>query len=94
MRRCAGRAVRVHAGRRLLVAVPDPTTWRLGSFRSVDPFRIHAYGLGAQVGESLACRLEERLGDDHVAWGRWLREELWAPGRRTTFNALEAQLGV
>lgn len=75
-----------------LVAVPDPVAWAADSFRSVDPFRIHAYALGAKLGEAVVSRLESRLGDDPAAWGAWLREELWAQGRRTTFADLEAQV--
>jgi hypothetical protein len=77
---------------RPLVAVPDPAAWALDSFRSVDPFRIHAYGLGARLGTTLVTGLDARFGEDPAAWGRWLREELWAPGRRAAFAELAAQL--
>jgi hypothetical protein len=72
--------------------VPDPVAWTADSFRSVDPFRIHACALGARFGEAVVSRLESRFGDDPAAWGGWLREELGAPGRRESFAELEALL--
>ncbi len=73
-----------------LAPVRDPVVWALDSFRSVDPFRIHAYALGSRLGDRLAARLASTFGDDTVAWGRWLKETLWAPGRRDTYAELEA----
>ncbi len=73
------------------VAVPEPVVWALDSFRSVDPYRAHAYAVGWRFAESLTDRLMAGFGEDPAAWGRWLREALWAPGRRDTFSEL-AQL--
>jgi hypothetical protein len=71
-----------------LVKVTDPVEWALDTFRSVDPFRVHAYVLGHSFARQVIERLAERFGEDHLAWGTWLRERLWAPGRRDTFEEL------
>ena len=77
---------------RPLVAVPDPAVWALDSFRWADPFRIHAYGLGARLGATLVARLDEGFGEDPAAWGGWLPDELWVPGRRAAFAELATLL--
>ncbi len=76
-----------------LVAIPDPVVWALESFHSIDPFRIHAYALGAHFADTLVAHLRATCGDDHEAWGRWLRDELWSQGRRQTFVELTAGVG-
>jgi hypothetical protein len=72
-----------------LVGVADPVVWALDTFRSIDPFRVHAYVLGRSFARSLLDRLAEQVGEDPKAWGTWLRERLWAPGRRDTFAELD-----
>jgi hypothetical protein len=73
---------------RPLVGVADPVEWALDSFRSSDPFRVHAYVLGEAFAGRLVDWLHARLVDDAPAWGSWLRETLWAPGRRDTIEEL------
>ena len=70
--------------------VSDPVIWTLDTFRSVDPCRVHAYALGAGLADTLVTSLQRWFGDETRAWGRWLRTQLWAPGRRTTFAELAA----
>ncbi len=71
-----------------LAPVPDPVLWALDSFRSLDPFRIHAYALGGDLAGAVLTHLRATFGDDHRSWGAWLRDELWAAGRRETFADL------
>jgi hypothetical protein len=75
------------------VDVGDPVIWASDSFLSVDPFRIHAYALGARYASALAEWLNESVGAEPAAWGRWLRDVLWAPGRRDRFADLLGLLG-
>lgn len=76
-----------------LVSVPDPVVWALDSFRSLDPCRVHAYPIGASFADATLASLRRWYGEDPRAWGGWLRERLWAPGRRSTFAEL-AQLAA
>ena len=71
-----------------LAGVAHPVVWALDTFRTIDPFRAHAYPLGRSFARVLVDRLEARLGEDPAAWGAWLRERLWAPGRPDRFADL------
>lgn len=66
---------------RLAVDVGNPVLWALDSFRSIDPVYVHNYVLAAVWARQLVEKLEHALGRDYPAWGKWLRDNLLAPGR-------------
>jgi hypothetical protein len=67
-----------------LATVGDPVLWAVDSFRSVDPFHIHAYLIGAKAAEATFTYLSGARGDDPGSWGPWLATNLFADGRRRT----------
>lgn len=67
-----------------LAPVGDAVMWAADSFRSIDPFHIHSYLIGAQVADVTLAHLTESFGDDTASWGRWLADNLFVDGRRRT----------
>lgn len=74
--------------------VAHPAAWAADSFRSVDPFHVHAYLVGAGVAEATVRHLAGHLGDDPSAWGPWLREGFYESGRARHVLDKAAGLGI
>ncbi|MEA3511215.1 MAG: hypothetical protein U9R51_07250 [Actinomycetota bacterium] len=76
-----------------LAPFDDAAMWARDTFRSVDPFHIQAYLVGNVVADATLAFLTDRFPDDPPAWGSWLVENYYAPGRGATLsdrlNALE-----
>lgn len=64
-----------------LAPIGDPAGWAVDSFRSIDPFHVHAYVVGGLVGEAVLRHLRDHLAQGRSRWGRWLAENLYADGR-------------
>jgi len=69
-----------------LAPFDDAAMWAGDSFRSVDPFHIQGYLIGSVVGNATVAFLEERFPDNPEAWGTWLAENYYAPGRGATLS--------
>lgn len=77
-----------------LAPIGDPAAWASDSFRSVDPFHVHAYVVGGGIAGTVRDHLRDRLGQDHRGWGRWLVDNLYATGRNLHLFEKLAGAGV
>lgn len=66
----------------------DPAIWALDSFRSIDPVYIHNYVLGDIFAQRTLAHLEHLYGSDYKAWGTWLVENFYVPGREQDWPSL------
>ncbi|MEN8113485.1 MAG: hypothetical protein ABFS21_03770 [Actinomycetota bacterium] len=64
-----------------LAPFENPAMWARDSFRSIDPFHIHAYVIGNVVADATLAFLSDRYPGEPTAWGPWLVEHYFAEGR-------------
>jgi hypothetical protein len=69
-----------------LAPFDEPAMWARDSFRSDDPFHIHGYLIGNVVADATLAFFTDRFPDDPTAWGDWLVEHYYAPGRAVTLS--------
>ena len=69
-----------------LVPIDDPAVWARDTFRSIDPFHLQGYLIGNVVAGATGAFLSNRFPDDPKAWGAWLVENYYAPGRGATLS--------
>ena len=70
-----------------LAPVDDPAMWARDTFRSVDPFYLQGYLIGSVMADASIAFLSERFPDDPEAWGAWLVEKYYAPGRGSSLSS-------
>lgn len=67
----------------------DGGRWSLDSFRSIDSVYIYNYVLGSIYADRTVSWLKSQFGHNPTAWGVWLKDNWFAPGRS---NSLQAKL--
>lgn len=69
-----------------LIPVDEPAIWARDTFRSIDPFYVQGYLIGNVIAAATVAFLVDRFPDDPRAWGAWLVENYYAPGRGATLS--------